>query len=501
METGPESPPQRPTGTKDQSQAASRDPRRSGFRGAVVAGGVTLVIVALVFTNAFGAARSAEDGLVAHSASTAIGASLLTVKALSQATLLAEDRALGTADTAIVDIAVREAQTTLEELEQSVSDLDTAIGGGSSYRTEAASALDSGAEVLAHIERGDIVAASALLAGPTREHIVRLRDMLMSERRTRVDALGSVDGIAGLVAAAAVFLAVLLLPVAAILAYRTAARRQLRVAEVQLDTRLEAEQEVGRAKDEFIANMSHELRTPLTSIYGFSELLLETGLVDPDSAMSLIEMINQESSELGRMVDDLLISARAEAGAQFFAEERVNVRDEVEVVLAPMARGRDTLEVDIADVVIVADPLRFRQIVRNLVSNALRYGGESVRILGEVCEDEFRLVVADNGEGIPTELQPRLFTRFIHDGDQPLLVGSVGLGLAVVRALAEGMQGSVSFERTSGWTRFIVNLPVPNVDSPPDATQPVEDLLRSLEVDHGDASPPGAADVVVDHAG
>jgi len=455
------------------------NPRRTGLIGAIVAGGVTLVIAALVFTNSLTTERVASAGLIGARAEAALGANNVVLKALVQAVLLAEDRALGVADTETVQLAIDEAAATLIELEQSAVELDEALGGGTVHTDLAVAVTTPGEELLQRAAAGDIKDAAALLAGPTKSSLEALRDALNTERNEQEAALTSVDDVAETLATIAIFLVAFLLPVAAILAYRYVARRQLRVAEIQLDTRLAAEHEVVRAKDEFIANMSHELRTPLTSIYGFSEMLLETGVIDPDSAMDLIGMINHESSELGRMIEDLLVSARTETGALVFSKQPVGVRHELSVVLDPIAREGTEISVDADDVEVLADPVRFRQIVRNLVSNAVRYGGEAIRLEARADSGRFSLVVADNGAGVPAFKESRLFTRFVHEGDEALTVGSVGLGLAVVKALAEGMGGDATYGRSDAWTRFIVELPLaPSTSEVGHAPEPLGDLSR-----------------------
>jgi two-component system OmpR family sensor kinase len=243
-----------------------------------------------------------------------------------------------------------------------------------------------------------------------------------------------------------------------------AARRQLRVAEIQLDSRLEAEHEVSRAKDEFIANMSHELRTPLTSIYGFSEVLLEQGLLDPAGAMELVGMINSESAELGRMVEDLLVSARSEAGTLALAMRPVDIATELEAVLVPLRRSSHRFESDLDEAPVWADPLRVRQILRNLLSNAVRHGGTTITVSGHTDNGRVTIVVADDGDGVPQELVPRLFTRFVHEGSEALTEGSVGLGLAVVKSLTDAMDGTVAHERSGGWTKFVFSLPLAGED-------------------------------------
>ena len=449
---------------------STADPRRTGLKGAAVAGIAMLVIAAIVFSNSYATEDVVEDGIAAQRAEAALGANDVAVKALGQAVLLAEDHALGVADTETVDRAVSEARTTVDELEQRIAELDAAAANDGRFGALLTPLRADTERMLAAAAAGDIETAGGLLAGPVKQGSEALRDAVATERNDREAALTSVNDIASRIGNVARFLVAVLLPLAAVLAYRYAARRQLRVAEIQLDARLAAEHQVIRAKDEFIANMSHELRTPLTSIYGFSELLLETGLIDPDSAMDLVGMINTESAELSRMVEDLLVSARVEAGAVVYSLQSVRVADELVTVLEPMTRVGASIQTDVADSAVWADPLRVRQVLRNLVSNALRHGGSTVRVEGHVSGDRFEISVLDDGPGVPPEKVDRLFTRYIHEGDEALTVGSVGLGLAVVKALVDGMEGEVRYRRSNGWSRFEVELPLAPVrvgTSPP----------------------------------
>lgn len=448
--------------------------------GAAVAGIAMFVIAAIVFTNSYATQDVGENGIVAQRAEAALGANDIALKSLGQAVLLAEDETLGVADTATVDRAFGEAETTLNELDERVAELGDAVGDPAGFEPLAMAVRTESAVLFAHASSGNIEAAGTQLAGPLKEAFEALRDAVAAERNEREAALLSTNDVASMVGNVARFLVAFLLPLGAVLAYRFAARRQLRVAEIQLDARLAAEHRVIRAKDEFIANMSHELRTPLTSIYGFSELLLETGMIDPDSAMDLVGMINTESAELSRMVEDLLISARVEAGAIVYSFHSVTVAEELDAVLEPMTRVGATITTNVPDAAVWADPLRVRQILRNLVSNALRHGGPTVRIEGRVHGDRLELAVIDDGPGVPAEKVDRLFTRFVHEGDEALTVGSVGLGLAVVKALADGMEGEVRYRRADGWTSFEVALPLAPAES--DAPAPGAAPPASLQV-------------------
>jgi hypothetical protein len=159
------------------------------------------------------------------------------------------------------------------------------------------------------------------------------------------------------------------------------------------------------------------------------------------------------------MVDDLLTTARLDAGALHYQFEHLAVLDEIHEVVEPMRRSGLSVDVDAQPTLVRSDRLRLRQVVRNLLSNAGKYGGPRVRVIGRLVSGWYELRVEDDGEGIPKDLEERLFQRFLHQGDAPLVLGSVGLGLSIVRALAEGMGGAVWYERTSdGWTSFVVRV-------------------------------------------
>jgi signal transduction histidine kinase len=136
---------------------------------------------------------------------------------------------------------------------------------------------------------------------------------------------------------AARFLVAFFIPIAVILTYRELSRRQH--DEMELRRRLDSERELAIARDEFIANASHELRTPLTAITGMAMLLEEEAAVmESELAAELVEIIVSESSDLGRMVEDLLTTARIDAGALQFTFENIEVRKEVDEVVGSLKR-------------------------------------------------------------------------------------------------------------------------------------------------------------------
>jgi signal transduction histidine kinase len=291
---------------------------------------------------------------------------------------------------------------------------------------------------------GDFRGMTAVLVG--------IRTDLRAEIASSNDFLGTMDKLTR-------FLVAFLIPAAVILVYRELMRRQQRQAE--LETRLEAERDIGHAREEFIANASHELRTPLTGIHGLAMLLEEEPVIkESEMASELIGLVVSESADLGRMVEDLLTTARLDAGALHYTFEDIQVLDEVAEVVEPMRRSGMTIEIDCEPGMVRADRLRFRQVLRNLLSNARKYGGPNVRIHGVLEKAAFVCAVVDDGAGIPDELEERLFQRFIHQGQQTAVKESVGLGLSIVRSLIEGMGGDVYYEREADESAFVVVLPL-----------------------------------------
>ena len=431
----------------ERTRSALQNPIRAGTVAAVAAVVILLTVAALVFTNASSSKSLIEDAQILRSAEAALGANDVALKALTQAVLLAEDELFGVADKATVSISVTEAERTIARLNQEALTLQALLAQPGPLKQATEATVETSSEVVVLINEGRVEDAGELLAGPAKTRFEALRDTLSIQRDETASALADADQVTGVLVGIARYVLALLIPGVAILAYRFMARRQLRFAEVELDARLDAEHEVVRAKDEFIANISHELRTPLTSIFGFSELLLEQGLVDPEMTTELIGVINTESGELTRLVEDLLTSAQAEANSLTFQVEAVSIPAELDAVVLQLSRAGLSATTDCDDAPALGDPLRVRQVLRNLVSNAQRHGGQDIRVTGHVRGGAYELSIEDDGPGVPPEIAPRLFSRFVHLGEAPLTTGSIGLGLAVVKILVDGMNGTVRYER------------------------------------------------------
>lgn len=208
------------------------------------------------------------------------------------------------------------------------------------------------------------------------------------------------------------------------------------------------------SKDELIASISHELRTPLTAVIGFAQVLRESTDLPAEERAAMIRSIVDEGLDLSNIVEDLLTVAKAEAGTLTVVQVPVDLRAQAAQVFESLREedaARVTLEGQTQRV--EADPGRVRQILRNLVSNALRYGGDEVVI--QVADGgEARIRVLDNGPGIHPEDQERIFESYQKAHDTPGVTGSVGLGLAISRTLAGLMGGDLTYSYEDGFSVF-----------------------------------------------
>lgn len=213
--------------------------------------------------------------------------------------------------------------------------------------------------------------------------------------------------------------------------------------------------ELHAARTRFLAAVSHEIRSPLTGVLGITRVLAESAdRMSASEIMELAGMLDQQARDVTDLADDLLVASRFDAGGMRVEALPVDLGEAV-VQAVESVGGGFSPEINGVSGRALADPLRLRQILRNLLTNAVRHGGPTVVIEHRSVETGFEIEVRDDGDGISEEFDP--FAPF--ETAAAPHVESVGLGLAVSRSLAEAMGGSLHYTRREGWTVLTVSLP------------------------------------------
>lgn len=212
------------------------------------------------------------------------------------------------------------------------------------------------------------------------------------------------------------------------------------------------------SKDRFVASVAHELRTPLTAVVGLANTLTEEN-VTPEMVSELVPMIAMQSNELASLIDDLLVIARGDLSDVQVISEPV----ELSQLVVATSRGHqwnDQVVIDVDHVVALGDPVRLRQVLRNLVTNAMRYGGKRITIRTGESDGIAKLEVADNGAPIPEIDRDRLFLAYQRLEGTGITSGSVGLGSTVARTLVNIMSGDLTLIREEDENVFRITLPL-----------------------------------------
>ena len=230
------------------------------------------------------------------------------------------------------------------------------------------------------------------------------------------------------------------------------AMQNARLYRTAQEARADAEA-ANRAKDEFLAVLSHELRTPLNSIAGWIRMI-EAGSLKSDQVERAVATVGRNVSVLRQLIEDLLDVSRIVAGKLTLDPRPCDLAAVIEQTLESLGRDAETKGVDVKvdlerNVIVEGDPLRLRQILSNLVSNAVKFtpsGGEVFVTLRRAV-DRAVVTVIDTGEGIGVDVLPHIFERFRQaDSSTTRRYGGLGLGLAIVKYLVELHGGTVRAE-------------------------------------------------------
>jgi len=219
------------------------------------------------------------------------------------------------------------------------------------------------------------------------------------------------------------------------------------------------------SKDQLIASVSHELRTPLTAVVGLAEELISAGdSFDVEERSQLMEIVAESSREMADLVEDMLVAARSEDGSLPVFPDRIDLSLLAQSVVAQISvpEGAE-IAVEDSDSVAFGDPVRVRQIIRNLLTNAFRYGSSPITVSMGQINGTAVLDVRDSGSGIPDADRERIFEPYGRAESSRTVKASVGLGLALSRRLAELMDGELSYVEGDGAT-FRLSLPLPDTE-------------------------------------
>lgn len=221
-------------------------------------------------------------------------------------------------------------------------------------------------------------------------------------------------------------------------------------------------------RKEFVANVSHELKTPITSIKGFVETLKMTDNLDNETKNRFLTIIENEATRLTRLIDDILLLSTIENKAKKKVEkvDLIEVFEEVHEVVNCIAKKKNIkvkYEFENEDIDLWEYAGYIRQILLNIISNAIKYTGENghVNVKQYIKSEKVIIEIKDNGIGIPQEDIERIFERFYRvDKARSRSVGGTGLGLAITKHMVKALNGNIKVESELGvGSKFIIELP------------------------------------------
>lgn len=432
--------------------------RKHGWLAAALATTVAagaLITSSLLFANSHGAEVVANDASVQLRAEETLSAATVARTLLSEAVVL---RLAGEPGETALQTVIEEASRALTETSRRADALIAALTAETTGLTGATEQFVSASrDLLDLLDRNAAAATIERQALAVSDSFDELTTLLAQERDLRERHIAAVRGGAGDVAEAARFLVAFVIPAGAMIAVLALVRQRQRRALQREENRRRVE--LRHARDEFLSAVAHELRTPLTAVVGSAQLLRNpTESLDNATREEMIDILADQAVALTDLVENLLIFARTHVGDLNLQTQAVDVGEVVDKITGAWSEtDLDRLTVR-GEAEVLADPRRLKQVLRNLLSNALRHGGERIEVRIVSDEPNILIQVADNGPGIPHDIRRRMFDPYEH-GEAPGQPATLGLGLTVARSLAQRMGGQLTYHTRPTESLFALSLP------------------------------------------
>jgi signal transduction histidine kinase/EAL domain-containing protein (putative c-di-GMP-specific phosphodiesterase class I) len=426
--------------------------------------GVVLLVglltgAAVVFATSDGTRAIAEDAAVQIRVQELISSVDNTRAILSEALLFGVAFDRGELAETTFRAVVADAHAALVELDiRTRTALDLLADDAARVTPHISAYREAAAGILTQIEEGQLDEAQEIGLPDFVISYDQAVTALIAERGRIENNIAAVrNGVAG-VADAARFMVAFFIPAAIVVGSLALASRRQR--QHQMEAEYLQDQSLRSAKDEFLTAIAQELRTPLTGVVGFAETLRDRARdLTRDEREELVEIVAQEATNTAAVVEDLLVFARANVGDLVVRPQTITVRDVTEQVAlswGEIEHGRLKISGSGAA---WADPIRLRQVMRNLLSNAFRHGGHTVEVRIAFDDEAVVIEVADNGPGIPLGLRHRVFEPYQHGVNHTSNPASIGLGLTVARTLVRLMDGDLTYSYADGESVFRLTLP------------------------------------------
>jgi signal transduction histidine kinase len=421
-----------------------------------------LLTIGVVFSGLTAAARVAGNAEELHWANAMMGSAEIARLTVGQAVLVADASDESPAESGDRQRALAEARAAISVAEdwsrrgQPAAEVEAAI-------TRTTSAASS---VLDAIEQGDMSEAKRLLNGELSLAGASLVDRLEEVQDDTAASIRATETTANHLGTVLQFLVVLGLPAAALLLYRRRVTRDVRSSKSRMQSMVEEERNRTLAMEAALADGTRRIQTPVVEIeQRLSELAGDATL--PPSQRSALSRAHHEAGQVRRIVDDMAVGTAADVGGLALRIEDFELHAELKAVVDGYPAGDISIELGDTKVWVRADKSAVRQIVGNLVDNAVIHGGSAVQIGVGIHTESVTIGVRDNGRGLPSHIRSRLFDQDAEPQGSVVADGGAH-GLPVALALALEMDGDLRYKRSGdGWSSLELRLPVafPGLDA------------------------------------